>query len=248
MLNENKTDKVEILGLKVDNITMTEAAAFIEDTIADGNFARVVTLNAEIAYLSYDDKDKASLVNGADLVTPDGSGIMWAGEQYGCVIKERVSGIDLTEKLFSVGQKKNYKFYCLGAKEEVVKAAVSNIEKKYNVNVVGWRNGYFPLEESESIAREIKSSGAQILLVAMGFPRQDKWIADYGALTGVNVALGIGGSFDVFAGLVKRAPVIWQRLRLEWLYRLLKDPRRIKRVLNLPKFMRAVKKDAAQRR
>lgn len=243
MLNKPEREKVNILGLNVDKVTMKQAVNFAVEAIEKGDFARILTLNAEIAYLSYRDPEKKSLVNTADLVTPDGSGIVWAAEKYGNPIEERVSGVDLTENLLKIANKRGYSIYCLGAKEEVAAMAVKNIQKGFDVKIVGWRNGYFPLEESREIAANVKASGADILLVAMGYPRQDQWIADYGRECGIKIAIGIGGSFDVFAGLVKRAPKIWQSMRLEWLYRLIKDPRRFKRTLNLPKFMSAVKAD-----
>ncbi|MDO4541360.1 MAG: WecB/TagA/CpsF family glycosyltransferase [Bacillota bacterium] len=239
--------KVEILGLGVNDVTMEETVTFVADTVGQGGFARILTLNAEMAYLSYNDSQRKSLVNNAELVTPDGSGIMWAAERYGQPIRERVSGIDLTERLLSDSKAKGYKFYCLGAKEEILEAAVKNMETKYGAYIAGWHHGYFSLEESSDIAAKIKETGANILLVAMGFPRQDKWIEDHGKACGVNVAMGIGGSFDVLAGSVKRAPKIWQRMKMEWFYRLIKDPRRFKRVLNLPKFMQAVKRDVAKK-
>lgn len=243
MVNKPEIKKVNILGLNVDKVTMAEAVDFSIDVIERGDFAQIITLNAEIAYLSYRDSQKKALVNGADLATPDGSGILWASEKYGDPVVERVSGVDLTENLMKAAAERGHSLYCLGAKEEVVAKAVENIQNKFNIEIAGWHNGYFSLEESDKIAADIKASNADILLVAMGYPRQDQWIAEHGRDCGVKIAIGIGGSFDVFAGLVKRAPKAWQSMRLEWLYRLIKDPRRFKRTLNLPKFMFAVKAD-----
>ncbi len=244
----DETRSMNILGLKVDNITMAESLDFVKNVIADQGYARILTLNAEIAYLSSKDKKQGELVNGADLVTPDGAGIMWASQHYGAPITERVSGVDLTERLLSLSQAEGYSFYCLGAKEETVSLAVKNMATKYGAKIAGYHNGYFSWDDSAAIVEDIKKSHANILLVAMGFPRQDLWLKEFGPECGVNIGIGVGGSFDVFAGLIKRAPQIWQQLRLEWLYRLLKDPRRFKRTLNLPRFMRDVKRDIRSKR
>ncbi|MEG0873761.1 MAG: WecB/TagA/CpsF family glycosyltransferase [Clostridiales bacterium] len=234
---------INILGLKVNSVNMAETLSFVSKTVKNDEFSQILTLNAEIAYLSFNDKERRKLVNNCDLVTPDGSGIMWAAEQYGSPVSERVAGIDLLQNLLGVGAKEQYRFYFLGAKEDIVAEAAKKVKTQYNCNVVGFHNGFFSDDESLQIVDDIKNSGANILFVAMGYPRQDMWIAKYAKSAGVNVGVGVGGSFDVLAGKVKRAPAFWQNIQMEWFYRLLKDPRRLKRTMNLPKFMSAVKKD-----
>ena len=234
---------VRILGLKVHNVTMADALAFVEEALHKDGFSRIITLNAEIAYGAYDDEKLVSLINEADLVTPDGSGILWAADRYGTPLKERVCGIDLLMALLEHYNDDSHGFYFLGAKAEVANAAAEKIRSSYpNLRFCGYHDGYFGKENSEAMAKEIKESGAEILIVAMGAPFQDLWIAEYGKACGAKVAIGVGGSLDVISGTVKRAPKIVQKLRLEWLYRLLKDLSRWRRVLALPKFMSLVKK------
>lgn len=239
-----KLPEHNILGLKVNPLSMNEVAAFVKETVREKAYARIVTLNAEIAYLSQNDSTLKEIINDAQLVTPDGSGILWASERYGFPIQERVSGIDLMQRLLTDGKKEGYRFFFLGARREVVMAAVAKAKFDYpGITIVGWHDGYFSEEEASAIAEQVKESGANILFVAMGFPKQDLWIDTYAKAAGISVAMGVGGSFDVLSGNIKRAPDFWQKMRLEWFYRLVKDPSRYKRVLNLPKFMSAVKKD-----
>lgn len=236
-------NEVRILGLKVHNVDMADALAFVDESLDNGGFSRIITLNAEIAYGACDDEKLISLINNADLVTPDGSGILWAADRYGTPLKERVCGIDLLTALLERYNDGSHGFYFLGAKAQVAKAAAETIRSNYpNLRFCGYHDGYFGKENSDAMAKEIKASGAEILIVAMGAPFQDLWIAEYGEASGAKVAIGVGGSLDVISGTVKRAPKIVQKLRLEWLYRLLKDLSRWRRVLALPKFMRLVKK------
>lgn len=236
-------NEVRILGLKVHNVDMADALTFVEEALEADGLSRIITLNAEIAYGAYDDEKLISIINGADLVTPDGSGILWAAERYGTPLKERVCGIDLLMALLERYNDDSCGFFFLGAKAEVAAAAAEKIRKDYpNLRFCGYHDGYFGKENSIAMAEEIRKSGADILIVAMGAPFQDLWIAEYGEACGVKVAIGVGGSLDVISGAVKRAPKIIQKLRLEWLYRLMKDLSRWRRVLALPKFMNLVKK------
>lgn len=237
-------EDVRILGLKVHNVNMAVSLDFVENALQKEGLSRIITLNAEIAYGAHDNEELCALINSADLVTPDGTGILWAAGRYGTVIKERVCGIDLLLALMERYNNNSYGFYFLGAKADVAKLASENIRAQYpHLRYCGYHDGYFGKENSEAMAEEIAATGADILIVAMGAPFQDQWIARYGEACGVKVAIGVGGSLDVISGTVKRAPKIFRHLRLEWLYRLLTDFSRWKRVLALPKFMRLVKKD-----
>lgn len=236
--------EARILGLKVHNVDMATALDFVEDALHKDGLSRIITLNAEIAYGAHNDEALCALINEADLVTPDGTGILWAAGRYGVAIKERVCGIDLLTALLERYDNDSYGFYFLGAKADVAERAAEKIRMKYpRLRYCGYHDGYFGKENSEAMAKEIAESGADILVVAMGAPFQDQWIARYGEACGVKVGIGVGGSLDVISGSVKRAPKIFQRLRLEWLYRLLTDLSRWKRMMVLPKFMRLVKKD-----
>lgn len=236
-------NEVRILGLKVHNVDMADALTFVEEALEKEGLSRIITLNAEIAYGAYNDEKLVTLINEADLVTPDGSGILWAAERYGSPLKERVCGIDLLTALLERYNDGSHGFYFLGAKAEVAETAAEKIRSNYpNLRFCGYHDGYFGKENSEAMVKEIKESGAEILIVAMGAPFQDLWIAEYGEASGAKVAVGVGGSLDVISGIVKRAPHVVQKIRLEWLYRLLKDFSRWRRVLVLPKFMSLVKK------
>ncbi len=235
--------EIKILGLKVHNVDMADSLACIDKALAGDRLFRVITLNAEIAYGAYGNEELTALINSADLVTPDGSGILWAAAKNGVKIKERVCGIDLLMALMERYDGGEHGFYFLGAKPEVIKAAYRRICEKYPaLRCCGYHDGYFGVENSDAIAAEIAASGADILIAAMGAPFQDRWIASYGDACGVKVGIGVGGSFDVISGNVKRAPLFFQRARLEWLYRLFADPSRWRRTMILPKFMRLVMK------
>ncbi|MGM9566888.1 MAG: WecB/TagA/CpsF family glycosyltransferase [Clostridia bacterium] len=235
--------EVRILGLKVHHVDMEESLAFLDEALSGDDFTRVITLNAEIAYGAYGDEELTSLINTADLVTPDGSGILWAASCYGVPMTERVCGIDLLTALLEKYSDGSRGFYFLGAKPEIAALAAEKIRNQYpNLRCCGYHDGYFGRENSEAMADVIAKSGAEILIAAMGAPFQDRWIAEYGSRCGVKVGIGVGGSLDVISGAVKRAPVFFQKMRLEWLYRLLTDFSRWKRIMALPKFMRLVKK------
>ncbi len=236
--------EIRILGLKVNKVTMGETLAFIDEALKKDGLTRVITLNAEIAYGAYGDEELTALINNADLVTPDGSGILWAASQYGEAISERVCGIDLLTELLQKYSDGSHGFYFLGAKPEAASLAAKKIRKMYpHLQFCGYHHGYFGKENSEDMAAIIAKSGADILIAAMGAPFQDHWIATYGERCNVKVGIGVGGSLDILAGVAKRAPNFFQEFRLEWLYRLLKDPSRFRRTMTLPKFMRLVKKD-----
>lgn len=236
-----KGKEIRILGLPVSTSTMEETLAYIDQIVAERGYSRIVTMNAEIAYRAATDSFARRMVETADYVTADGSGVLWAAERYGTPLKERVSGIDLVQCLLSRGK---YRFYFLGARPEVIMAAMKNIRQDYpDAMIVGYHDGYFEEKDSASIVEDIAAARADILFVAMGFPKQDQWLIDHGKESGVHICVGIGGSLDVLSGNVKRAPKIFQKMGMEWFYRLCTDPKRLKRMLALPKFMSLVKKD-----
>ncbi len=236
--------KIDILGLGVDAQSMAEIVDFIAERIKNGDFARIVTLNAEIAYRAFGDPQMREMVNRADRVTPDGSGIVWAAGRYGRQNLERVSGIDLMQELLKEATQRGWKVFFFGGQEEIVLAAAQNAKACYDgLNVVGYRNGYFAEEEIPSILAEIKASGADLIFVGLGAPKQDFWLEQYGEETGAKVGIGVGGSFDVLSGKVRRAPRFFQAIGAEWLWRLVREPWRFKRMLALPRFMRLVMKE-----
>lgn len=241
---EEKTPRREtvcIRGVRFDHVTLSEAAEIVGGYAA-GREARVVhTPNSEIVQLCIEKPENLALVNSADLIIPDGSGVVLASKILGTPLtKGKVAGVELAERTLALAAEKGYGVYFLGGKPGVAVEAAEKMQAKYpGLSVVGCHDGYFQKtgEESDAVVEEINRSGAVILFVCLGVPAQEKWMAENRSRLKVGVMAGLGGSLDVFAGKAKRAPKIFIRLGLEWLYRLLKEPRRIGRMMKLPKFL-----------
>jgi N-acetylglucosaminyldiphosphoundecaprenol N-acetyl-beta-D-mannosaminyltransferase len=232
-----------ILGAQVDIVNNQVSLERIKHFIAQKQAAHVITLNAEIVYQARQNQDLLNIINGADLVTPDGIGIVWAGNYLGYSFEERVSGIDLLYILCSQALLEDWKIYLLGAAPGIAEEAARQLGIKYpGIKICGCHNGYFSADQQEVILEEIRNCRPDILFVALGAPGQEFWIQKYKKTLGVPVSIGVGGSFDVIAGLKTRAPGWVIRANLEWLYRLFKEPSRFKRQLALPKFVLLVLK------
>jgi len=217
-----------ICGIPVANLTEDEAVAAIGELISKGgsHYAGVVNA-AKIVAANRDAQLKQVLLN-ADLVTADGMSVVWASRLLGHPLKQRVTGIDLFQRLVGQAAQGGWSVYFLGAREESVRGTVERFKTDYpTLRVAGYRNGYFEESESNAAADAIKQSNADLLFVAMGSPAQEHWIASQLARSGARFALGVGGSFDHVSGLAVRAPRWMQRAGLEWLYRLLREPRRM---------------------
>ena len=232
-------EPVKILDVPVHPLTMQEAVSVLEKSIANGEQAFVVTANAEIIMMCQQDADYKKIVSqDAQLVLPDGAGAVWAGRYLGYKVPERVAGFDLYCNLLKEAAAKGYKAYFFGGSPGVAEAAKAKSEELYSgVQVVGCRNGYFKEEESQAIIEEINASGADMLFAALGAPKQEKWLVRYRDQLKPKILMGIGGSFDVFAGKMERAPKWMQDASLEWLFRLYKQPSRFMRMMALPKFV-----------
>ena len=232
-------EPVKILDVPVHPLTMQEAVSVLENSIANGEQAFVVTANAEIIMMCQQDADYKKIVSqDAQLVLPDGAGAVWAGRYLGYKVPERVAGFDLYCNLLKEAAAKGYKAYFFGGSPGVAEAAKAKSEELYpGVQVVGCRNGYFKEEESQAIIEEINASGADMLFAALGAPKQEKWLVRYRDQLKPKILMGIGGSFDVFAGKMERAPKWMQDASLEWLFRLYKQPSRFMRMMALPKFV-----------
>lgn len=177
------------------------------------------------------------LLQAADLVVPDGAGIVWAANYVGNPVAERVTGFDLLHRMMQLGEPKGWKVYLLGASPEMIEAVASSLKRQYPaLQLVGYRDGYFQADEDAAVIANIREHDPDILLIGRSADKQEPWIAQYKQQLRVPVIMGVGGSFDVLSGKLKRAPVLFQRLRLEWFYRLLQEPWRYKRMLVLPKF------------
>lgn len=237
-----KFPKADILNVQVDSLTMQEAVESGEEMMASGKHHLIATCNAEMIMMAQEDKAFKAVLESADLVVPDGAGTVWAANYLGVPMPERVAGIDLVKRLFSVSERGNYRVFFFGSAPGVVEKAKENMLKLFpNLNVVGMRNGYFSEADEPEILRQINEAKPHLLLVALGVPKQEKWISKYRDRLPC-LCIGVGGTFDVLAGLVKRAPVWMQKARLEWLYRGMKQPSRMGRLMALPKFVMAVRK------
>lgn len=231
---------IDILGIPIDQVTMDEAVKTIDNFVKSDKVHMVFTPNPEIVMLAKQNKQMEEVMLDADLVVPDGIGVVIASKILkGEVLPERVAGFDMVQNTMKQAASKGYKYYFFGSKPQVAQMAVENMRKKYpGIQIVGCRDGYFKEEDIPSIIEDINASQANILLVALGAPKQELWINTYkDQLTNVRVAIGVGGSLDGMAGTVKRAPVFFQKAGLEWFYRLVSQPTRAKRMLVLPKFL-----------
>ena len=233
----------KLFNLEIDNLTLLEALEKIDDLIASGGCHHVVTANPEILYRALSDKGLYETIAQASLVTADGQGVLLAGKLLDQPFKARVTGIDLAEALCATSGERGHKIYFLGGKEGIRKKAQMAILRRYpNANIVGEHHGYFK-NDIEPLLADLREKQPDILLVAMGSPYQEEFILRYQKLLNIPVAIGVGGTLDVFSGEVKRAPELVQTLKLEWAYRILSDPKRWRRTLVLPKFVLAVLKE-----
>lgn len=223
------TRKIKLFNIPIDAITMSQTLQIVEESIKGRRQIHHSVVNAGKIVLMQQDNKLESSVLAADIINADGQAVVWAANILGYDIPERVSGIDLMEQLVSRSQDNGYKCFFLGAEDSVVSGLVDKYKKQYSKDIIaGYRDGYFKEEEGEEIAIRISDSGANILFVAITSPKKEIFINTYKEhLKGVNFIMGVGGSFDVIAGKVKRAPVWMQDIGLEWLFRFLQEPIRM---------------------
>lgn len=236
-------ENVDVLGVPISNVTMQEAVEKVRSFVHSDKLHSVCTPNPEIVMLAKEDPHFMDVVRKADLVVPDGIGVVIASRlKKGETLPERVPGFDLVQNTMKDAVKEGYKYFFFGSKPGVADQAADKMRETYpGIQIVGTRDGYFKPEDEPRIIEEINASGANILLVALGAPRQETWIEkNRDKLPNVRVAIGVGGSLDGMAGIVKRAPEIYQKVGLEWFYRLMKQPTRFKRMLVLPVFLKDV--------
>ena len=232
---------VSVLGIPIAPFTMEESVSVIDGLIKNKKPSLIATANAEMVMMAQQDNVLADILRSAALVVPDGAGVVWAARQLGRPVPQRVAGYDLVQKLLSVSGHKGYRLYFLGAAPGIAAKAKLYAEQKHpGVAIVGVRDGYFQPADEDAVIAEITECRPDILLVALGVPRQEKWLANNLGRLRVPVVMGVGGTFDVMAGVVTRAPAWMQQSGLEWLYRLLKQPHRALRMLALPRFVMKV--------
>ncbi len=234
-------DKVNILGVNVDTVTIEEAAAEIMKFFGEDKVHSVFTPNSEIIMAAYRDPEFAEILNRSELLTADGIGVVYASKILKKPLRERAAGYDIACRVLEKISGTEHKLFLFGGKPGVAETARDRLIEKYpGLNISGCRNGYFKPEEDGEIVDEINRSGADIVFVCLGAPKQEKWIDAQRDNLKVRVAMGIGGSLDVFAGTAERAPEFFCSHGLEWLYRLYKEPSRIGRMMDLPKFAATV--------
>lgn len=236
-------EQVEILGVKVDAVTMAQAVERVVNLIDEKKSSLVATANAEMLLRATHDDELKNILNAADLVVPDGAGTVWAARHLGKSMPERVAGFDLVQELMKIAPAHDFKFFLFGAAPGIADKAKAKAESLYpGIKIVGTRNGYFKADDEQEIISLIKSSRADILLAALGVPKQEKWLFKYKDELNIPVSIGVGGTFDVMAGVVKRAPLWMQKACLEWLFRAMLQPSRAGRLIALPKFVWKVHK------
>ena len=221
--------EIKILNTYINDVTMQETLDVVDRTISNGEQLHHVVVNAGKIVSMQKDLQLRKSVNESDLINADGQAVVWASKILGKPLKERVAGIDLMTNLVELAHEKQYKIFFFGAKEQSVKSVVDKYTKQYSSNIIaGYRNGYFKKEEEQDIAREIANSGANILFVAISSPTKENFLYENKKLLEkINFVMGVGGSFDVVSGKVKRAPLWMQNSGLEWFYRFTQEPRRM---------------------
>ena len=236
--------RTRILGVPVDLVDEQEAMSIYRELMQTERCSLIVTPNSEIIVNASKDDDLKRIIEEADLIIPDGIGLVYASKILGMPLKERVTGIDFLDSILGCLEEKDLSVFFLGSKPEnnnspgIAELAAENIKKKYqNLRVAGTHHGYFKESDEEEIINKINDSEADFLCVAMGSPKQEKFIACHRSKLKARCAIGVGGSLDVWAGTLKRAPEFFQSHGLEWLYRLIQEPRRYKRMAALPLFI-----------
>lgn len=230
--------RVSVLNVMIDVVTMTEAIKILEDFASQKKPHLIATANAEMVMMAQQDWELAEILNKADLVVPDGAGVVWAARYSGSYLPERVAGYDLVQNFLARAANKDCRIFLFGGAPGIAERAKIMAENKYpGVQIVGVCDGFFTDNFENEIVQQINNSGANVLLVALGVPKQEKWLYKNLYKLNVSLAIGVGGTFDVMAGAVKRAPLWMQKASLEWLFRLVSQPRRALRMLALPRFV-----------
>ena len=231
--------KKEVMGVSFDNVTMDEALERAKEILAGDRAAYVVTPNAEIVYETMQDPALRDLVNGADLVLPDGAGVVLASKILKDPLKEKVAGVDFADNLLGVLAQTGGSVYLLGSKPGIAELAAEKMLAKHpGLTIAGMADGYF--KDEAPVVEKINAVKPDVLFVCLGAPKQERFMVNHQSELQVKLMAGLGGSLDSFAGTVKRAPRWMINCSLEWLYRLIKEPKRFRRMLRLPKFLWAV--------
>jgi N-acetylglucosaminyldiphosphoundecaprenol N-acetyl-beta-D-mannosaminyltransferase len=229
---------VDILGIPVDSMTMGEAVVRIGAFVEEGGPHAVFTPNAEIMMAAQREPELKEILASADMLTADGAGVVLASKLLGRKVPEKVSGVDLVREVFKACGQKSLRCYFFGAAPGVAEEAAEKAKAEYpGIVIAGCRNGYFTPEQEADIVSGINASDADLLLVALGAPKQEKWIAKHKSALTVKVCMGVGGTLNILSGRVQLSPDFFRRNGLEWLHRLYKEPWRARRMMDLPRFI-----------
>ena len=230
--------KVDILGVEVTSLTMQEAVAQVEEYMEEKANVLIATANAEMIMRATHDAVLRNILNEAALVVPNGAGTVWAARHLGHPMPERVAGYDLAQELMRRAPQKGKRIFFFGSAPGIAEKAKAKAESLYpGIEIAGVRNGFFTAKDEPDIIAQIKEAKPDLLLAALGVPKQEKWLKAHMAELQVPVSIGVGGTFDVMAGVMKRAPLWMQKAKLEWLFRGMLQPKRAGRLIALPKFV-----------
>ncbi|MHA6532698.1 WecB/TagA/CpsF family glycosyltransferase [Paenibacillus sp. BAC0078] len=237
MKADSRVPTVPIFGIRVSKVDMKATVSYLTEAVKNREPHQVITANPIMVMTALDNPAYMEIMKSAELVVPDGTGVVWAAEYCHDPVAERVAGFDLLHELLHQGESYNWKVYLLGSTPEVVRETAARLQAQYpGITIAGYHDGFFGPEADEEILNKIIQAQPDLLFVARGADSQEPWIAKYKSRLNIPVMMGVGGSFDVISGKSRRAPKAFQKLRAEWLYRLLKEPTRYKRMLALPKF------------
>lgn len=228
--------KTDVLGVLYDNVTMQEALEKAQEILRGDEAAYCVTPNAEMAYEALHDEAFCTLLNEAALVLPDGAGVILGAKILKTPLKQKVAGIEFAQNLLPILEAEGKRLFLFGSKPSIAEIAAENLRKKYpKLCICGTADGYF--REEAAVVQTIRASQPDVVFVCLGAPKQERFMRAHKDELGARLLIGLGGTLDNFAGTVRRAPKWMIRLQLEWLYRLVKEPRRIGRMMRLPKFV-----------
>lgn len=237
-------ETVEILGVRIDKLTADYALKKAERYVRTPGVSVIYTPNPEIIMAAHQDPAFRDILNSADMCTPDGIGVVYASRMLRNPVPERVAGFDLACGLLDSIRHTGEKVFLLGSKPGIAETAEARLREQYpGLVIAGTQDGYFKPQESDAIVEKINASGAELLFVCLGAPKQEQWIYQNRDKLRVNLCMGLGGALDVFAGAAKRAPDFFIKCNLEWLYRFCKQPSRLGRFAALPRFILTVKKE-----
>lgn len=241
MINMKQTypfPTVSVFEIPFSKLSMKDTVKFLTEAVQSGQPHHVITANPIMVMTAVNHPEYKQMMQSAEIIVPDGTGIVWAASVGGEPLEGRVTGFELLHELLKVGETYRWKFFLLGTTAEVIQEAAERLQMQYPAAIIcGYRDGFFGPDEDAAVIEQIRAASPDILFVARGADNQEPWIAQHKQALQVPVVMGVGGSFDIISGKLKRAPKVFQKLRLEWFYRLLKEPTRYKRMLALPKFV-----------